>query len=96
MCKLMTIPAGRLAQWKGRTQWAYDKQKGTVTAADQDKERPKYSEDSNRFPILMVAYTPKSDTSFSQITSKEIRELAYALATGSNPKPTTKNEKKAT
>ena len=90
----MTIPAGRLAQWKGRATWTHDKLKGTFTAANQDKERPKYSEDSNRFPILMVVYAPTSDTSFTQATNKQLRELAYALATCSNPKFTTKDEKR--
>ena len=94
MHKVMTIPAGRLAQWKGRATWTHDKLNGTFTAANQDKERPKYSEDSNRFPILMVVYAPTTDTSFTQVTNKELRELAYALATCSNPKPTTKDEKR--
>ena len=94
MHKLMTIPAGRLAQWKGCTTWTHDNPKETLTAANQMKERPKYSEDSNRFPILMIAYAPQSDTTFSQITSKELRELAYTLATCSNPKPITKEEKR--
>jgi hypothetical protein len=71
-----------------------DKLKETFTAANQDKERQKYSEDSNRFPILMVVYAPTSDTSFTQVTNKQLRELAYALATCSNPKPTTKDEKR--
>jgi hypothetical protein len=96
MNKVMTIPAGRLAQWKGRNSWIADVQKGSLKAANQDKERPKYSEDSNRFPVLMVVYAPDTDTSLSKIINKELRELAYALATCSNPKPTTKEEKRAT
>jgi len=90
----MTIPAGRLAQWKGQGTWNHDKLKGTIKPANQQKERPKHSEDANRFPILMVAYAPTSDTSFTQITNKQLRELAYALASCSNPKSTTKDEKR--
>jgi len=71
-------------------------QKGILTAANQQKDRPKHSGDSNRFPILMIAYIPTTDTSLTQITNKQLGELAYALATCSNPKPTTKDEKRIT
>ena len=44
----------------------------------------------------MVAYIPTAYTSLTQITYKQLRELAHALAAYSNPKPTTKDEKRIT
>ena len=96
MLKLVTIPAGRLAQWKGSSKWTVDTEKGNLTSSDQTADRPKYSNDSNRFPVLMLAYGPKDDTSFSTIDHSALLELTYALAACSNPKPIMKNEKKST
>jgi ribosomal protein L37AE/L43A len=94
MLKLITIPAGRLAQWKGYSNWTANFEKGTLTSADQTADRPKHSSDSNRFPVFMLAYGPKADTSFNIIDRPALLELTHALAACSNPKPTTKDEKK--
>ena len=41
MLKLVTIPAGRLAQWKGSSKWSANVEKGTLTSSDQSLDRPK-------------------------------------------------------
>jgi hypothetical protein len=96
MHKLVTIPAGRLAQWKGCSAWTENIVKKTLTSRDQTEDRPKHSNDSNRFPVLMLAYGPNEDTSFSTIDNTSLMELSYALAAYSNPKPISKDEKKIT
>ena len=75
MHKLVTIPAGRLAQWKGSASWTANITKDTLSSADQTTYRPKYSNDSNRFPVLVLVYGPQEDKSFSNIDNTALLAL---------------------